>query len=151
MLKFNALANGPSGEEQKPGEKVLLSHGREDASVPSPGEPLMASGFPGSSAPPFLGDGETLPVPDGTGLVGPCSLLAGPSSIKPTSCPAAPTRAWGWRPVGDPRGSWWMLHSSSWGMPDLLGWDLVLGIPSSTVAFCHHLHLCRSLPRLMGG
>lgn len=81
MLKFNASANGPSGEEQKPREKGLLSHGMEEASVPSPGEPLMASGFAAPSTPRFLEEGETLPV-IGARLMGPCSPLAAPSSIK---------------------------------------------------------------------
>lgn len=82
MLKFNVSANGPSGEEQKPGEKGLLSHGKEKASVPSPGEPLMASGFAAPSTPCFLEEGETLPVRSGAWLMGPCSPLATPSSIK---------------------------------------------------------------------
>lgn len=81
MLKFNASANGPSGEEQKPREKGLLSHGMEKVSVPSPGEPLMASGFTASSTPCFLEEGETLPV-IGARLMGPCSPLAAPSAIK---------------------------------------------------------------------
>lgn len=81
MLKFNASANGPSGEEQKPREKGLLSRRREEMSVPSPGEPLMASGFVAPSTPCFLEEGETLPVRGGAWLMGPRSPLAAPSSI----------------------------------------------------------------------
>lgn len=50
--------------------------------MPSPGEPLMASGFTAPSTSCFLEEGETLLVHRGALLMGPCSHLTVPSSIK---------------------------------------------------------------------
>jgi len=107
MLKFNASANGLSGEEQKPRQIGLLSHGREKASVPSPREPLIAAGFTAPSTPCFLEEGETSwCLAEGT----PLSLTA-PSWTKahqlPPSAAEAQDRATShestWIPVDGPQ------------------------------------------------